>query len=171
MISAEYVQTMAAYNKWQNDSLYGAAETLSEEERRLNRGAHFGSIQETLTHILWGDRNWMSRFARSPKPTQQTFSASVQEVDNWLDLKSSRAEMDTLISTWARELSDVDLKGRLSWNSRSLQTEVSKPLGFLVTHLFNHQTHHRGQVHVMLTAAGAQPADTDLFLLPESYFN
>lgn len=133
MIIAEHAKTMAAYNKWQNGSLYGAAETLSEGERRLNRGAHFGSIHETLNHIMWGDRNWMSRFATSPKPTQQSFAGSVQKVDNWLELKSARAQMDTLILTWARELSDVDLKGKISWNSRSLQTEVPKPLWFLVT--------------------------------------
>ena len=68
MIRAEYARTMAAYNKWQNDSLYGAADTMDDGARKLDRGAFFGSIHGTLNHILWGDRMWMSRFAGSAKP-------------------------------------------------------------------------------------------------------
>ena len=68
MISTAYVQTMAAYNRWQNGSLYAAAGTLSDAERKQERGAFFGSIHGTLNHIVWGDRIWLSRFTPAPPP-------------------------------------------------------------------------------------------------------
>ena len=79
MIRAEYARTMAAYNKWQNDSLYGAADTMEDGARKLDRGAFFGSIHGTLNHILWDDRMWMRRFAGSATPTQPSFAGSVEE--------------------------------------------------------------------------------------------
>ena len=61
--------------------------------------------------------------------------------------------------------------GDLSWFSGALQADVSKPMWMLVSHFFNHQTHHRGQVHAMLTSAGAKPDDTDLFIMPDPYLS
>ncbi len=58
MIGVDYVQRMARYNCWQNENLYGAADRLSDEERRRERGAFFGSIHKTLSHLVWGDRSW-----------------------------------------------------------------------------------------------------------------
>ena len=68
MIDCAYVQRMARYNKWQNANLYGVADALPDDERRRERGAFFGSIHKTLSHLLWGDRMWMSRFTDVPKP-------------------------------------------------------------------------------------------------------
>src|SRR5262245_41939313 len=68
MIDLAYVQCMARYNRWQNDNLYGVADTLSDAERRRDRGAFFGSIHATLNHLLWADRIWMSRLAGTPPP-------------------------------------------------------------------------------------------------------
>ena len=73
MIGTQHAKTMAAYNKWQNTSLYTAAETLDDAARQLDRGSFFNSIHGTLNHILWGDRMWMSRFAGTPKPAQPDF--------------------------------------------------------------------------------------------------
>jgi uncharacterized damage-inducible protein DinB len=169
MIGLAHVRTMAAYNKWQNNSLYLASDTLDDGARRLERGAFFGSIHGTLSHLLWGDRTWMNRFAGTAKPTQSNFMGSVKEVGDWQDLKSTRAEMDQFIIDWALNLSEEVLARDLSWFSNAMQAEFSKPMWVLVTHFFNHQTHHRGQVHAMLTATGAKPDDTDLFIMPEDY--
>ena len=68
MITPDYVRTMADYNRWQNRNLYGAADTLTDPQRKEPRGAFFGSIHATLNHVLWGDQIWMSRFAGTPKP-------------------------------------------------------------------------------------------------------
>ena len=114
---------------------------------------------------------WMSRFAGTPKPVQPNFAASVQEGGAWADLMTARTAMDAEIKNWAAILDNKTLASNLSWFSGALQADVSKPMWFCVTHFFNHQTHHRGQVYAMLTAAGARPDDTDLFIMSESYLD
>lgn len=171
MITKDYAITMAAYNRWQNDSLYGAADRLGDEARREARGAFFGSIHGTLNHVLWGDKIWMHRFAGTPLPRKETIASSVYEFDDWSDLKAARAAHDALIENWAKALDQAWLEGDVSWRSSVVKGMASKPAWFLVVHFFNHQTHHRGQVHAMLTAAGAEPNDTDLFVLPGAKIN
>lgn len=164
MISVEHVRLMARYNDWQNRSLYGAADTLDDAARRLQRGAFFGSIHGTLSHLLWGDHMWMSRFAGTPKPTGNGRDA-VTMFPDWEDLKRQRVAFDATISDWAQRLDPSWLYGVLTWYSGLAKRDVSKPAWMLATHMFNHQTHHRGQVHAMLTAAGAKPDDTDILLM------
>ena len=91
MIDRAYVQRMARYNRWQNENLYGVADRLSAEERGRERGAFFGSIHKTLSHLLWGDQIWMSRFTDVPKP-QAGIPESVSLYPDWDDLKSERAK-------------------------------------------------------------------------------
>jgi uncharacterized damage-inducible protein DinB len=165
MIDAAYVQRMARYNRWQNESLYGAAGTLSDAERRRACGAFFGSIHATLNHVLWGDRIWMSRLAGTAKP-EGGIPQSVSLYEDWNDLKRERAAFDVVIVDWADRLDDASLEGELTWFSGAIKADLRKPRWLLVTHMFNHQTHHRGQVHCMLTQAGSKPGDTDLPLLP-----
>lgn len=165
MITPEWCRTMARYNAWQNASLYAAADTLSEADRRADRGAFFGSIHGTLAHLLWGDSVWMSRFAGWPAPGAG-IPESAHWVADWTDLRARRRATDQGIRAWTEALTQADLAGDLSWQSAVLKGEVRRPRALLLAHMFNHQTHHRGQVHAMLTAAGARPADTDLFLLP-----
>ena len=164
MITPEYVRLMARYNTWQNGSLYQAADTLGDYVRREDRGAFFGSIHGTLSHILWGDRMWMSRFVGTERPTE-TIATSPAMVAEWEALRVARAEFDNVIEDWAATVDPDWLDRDLAWFSGAVNREISKPAPFLVTHFFNHQTHHRGQVHAMLTAAGAKPSDTDLFLI------
>jgi uncharacterized damage-inducible protein DinB len=162
MITVGYVRAMAEYNRWQNDNLYGAADGLGDAARKAPRGAFFGSIHGTLNHLLWADQIWMSRFAGTPRPTVATIPESVGMHEGWDDLKRERAAFDQVILDWARQLDPAWLEGDLVWFSGAVGREVSKPKWLLVTHLFNHQTHHRGQVHCLLTQAGAKPGTTDL---------
>jgi uncharacterized damage-inducible protein DinB len=166
MITPEYVRTMAAYNAWQNGSLYGAAGTLSDEDRRVERGAFFGSIHATLNHLLWGDQIWMSRFAGTPPPRAGTIPESPRQIEDWDALVRERTSFDGVMTEWAGGLSADWLAGDLTWHSQAAGRELSAPRALLVAHMFNHGTHHRGQVHAMLTQAGAKPGDTDLMLLP-----
>lgn len=166
MISPNHAQTMARYNDWQNRSLYAAADGLSDAERKADRGAHFGSIQATLNHLLWGDRMWMSRFS-DVAPPEGGIPTSTDLYDDWAALCTARTEMDAVITDWAGGLTEDWLKADITWFSGAAGREFTMPAWLLLTHLFNHQTHHRGQVHAMLTAAGAKPEDTDLFLMPE----
>ena len=165
MIDSSYVQRLARYNRWQNENLYGVADALSDAERRRERGAFFGSIHGTLSHLLWADRIWMSRFAGTPRPAGG-IPESVSLYSDWGELKRERAAFDGVIVDWADKLDDDTVAGDLTWFSGAIKAEVSRPKWLLLTHMFNHQTHHRGQVHCMLTQAGGKPGDTDLFIMP-----
>ena len=162
MITPAYVRAMAVYNRWQNENLYGAADGLSDEVRKEQRGAFFGSIHGTLNHLLWGDQNWMSRFAGTPKPKVAGIPNSPGMYESWADLKRERAAFDEVIISWTDKLDPAWLEGDLTWYSGAAKRDVTKPKGLLVVHMFNHQTHHRGQVHCMLTQCGARPGDTDM---------
>lgn len=168
MISRAYIQTMADYNRWQNTSLYEAASNLSEGERRADRGAFFGSIHSTLSHLLWGDKIWLNRFGAGGMARKSSIADSIDEGADWPEMVQERRALDQQIIEWAQGVDDTTLDGDLTWYSGAVGREVSKPLGLLITHFFNHQTHHRGQVHAMLTAAGQAPDDTDLPFKPES---
>lgn len=165
MISLQFVRTMARYNRWQNRSLYAAADTLSPEERRKDRGAFFASIEGTLNHLLWGDMMWLHRFAETPKP-KGGIKESATRITDWPALKAERAALDLAIVGWADGLSEEWLADDMRWLSSSGQAH-SESNALLAMHFFNHQTHHRGQVHAMLTAAGTRPEDTDLMLLKD----
>jgi uncharacterized damage-inducible protein DinB len=166
MIDGAHVRLMARYNRWQNENLFGVADRLADEERRRERGAFFGSIQKTLSHLLWADRMWMSRFSDMPRPPGG-LGDSVALYPDWDGLKRDRTPMDASIIDWSNGLDDAWLAGDLTWYSGAAQREFIKPRWELVVHFFNHQTHHRGQVHAMLTQAGGKPGDTDLMLMPE----
>lgn len=164
MILPDHARLMARYNRWQNESLYAAADALGGDARLKDRGAFFRSIHETLAHILWADRIWLSRFGKCEKPACAGHE-TLKLWPEWKRLKAGRQAMDDVIEAWAAGLSEDDLRGNLEWYSGAAGRNMAKPVWLLVTHIFNHQTHHRGQVHAMLTAAGARPDDTDLFLM------
>jgi uncharacterized damage-inducible protein DinB len=166
MINPAYVQRMARYNHWQNENLYRCADKLSHEERQRERGAFFGSVHKTLSHLLWADRIWMSRFAGTPQP-EGGIAGSVSLYPDWDELKRERAAFDGTMIAWADGLDDAWFASDLTYYSGGAKREITASKWLLVTHMFNHQTHHRGQVHCLLTQAGGRPHDTDLPLLAE----
>ena len=161
-----HVATLARYSQWQNRSQVTAADGLTDEERRRDRGAFFKSIHGTLSHILFGDQIWLHRFAAPPAPQAKTIAQSATAIPDWAELKVERDRFDAVIIGWADKLDPQWLEGDLTWRSAAYNRDFTRPKWLLVTHLFNHQTHHRGQVHAMLTAAGARPEDTDLCFMP-----
>jgi uncharacterized damage-inducible protein DinB len=163
MIGVGYVHRMALYNRWQNENLYGTADQLTE--RRRERGAFFGSIQKTLSHLMWADRLWMSRFQGTQRP-QGGIPDSAPLYPDWESLKSQRVDFDAEIMRWAECLSPNWLVGELTYFLQSSAREIRGPGWRFVSHFFNHQTHHLGQVHCKLTQAGVKPQDTDLMMMP-----
>lgn len=164
MITPAYARTMAAYNAEMNKRIYAAAGRLDDAVRRAEGGAFWNSIHGTLNHLLWADRMWMSRFAGWPAPTAK-LKESAGLIDDFAELSLARQEADRGLSDWAAQVDGEWLAMDQRWYSGAAQREITAPRGFLLAHMFNHQTHHRGQVHAMLTRAGADPGDTDLFLL------
>ena len=165
MITPAHAEAMARYNRWQNDNLYSAAGKLSDAERRKERGAFWGTIHGTLNHILCGDKIWMHRLGGFPRPKAKSLAETVLEHETWDELKVERERLDGDILDWASKLDPQWLAEAFTWRSMSAPREFTQPRWLLVTHMFNHQTHHRGQVHCMLTQAGVKPGDTDLCFL------
>lgn len=166
MITPDYALTMARYNAWQNKQLKAIFQAMDQAELWADRGAFFGSIMKTASHLVWGDWIWMSRFDGGSKPDVP----GAQSTDLFANREQwaiARDRMDARIVRWAEGLSSVDLGGSLTWHSGTVDADVSKPLALCVTHMFNHQTHHRGQIHAMLTAAGAKAPVSDLAFMPE----
>lgn len=166
MITPDYARTMARYNAWQNRSLYREAARLDDARRCADRGAFFGSIHNTLAHLLWGDIMWMRRFEDGWEAPDFGPAEGARALD-WYTLVARRRDADARISDWAARLTPDALEGDLSWHSGIENRTLTKPRWMLVTHLFNHQTHHRGQVHAMLTACGMTPDATDLGFMDE----
>jgi len=168
MITPHYVRALSAYNAEMNRRVYSAAARLSDEDRKLDRGAFFGSIHGTLNHLLWADAAWMSRFAGSPMPGEKPEQGNPIFGD-FGEMQARRARIDADIGAWAADLTDAWLAGDLTWYSGMLKREMTGPKTALIIHMFNHQTHHRGQAHALLTAAGEDPGGTDIaFILPPS---
>lgn len=167
MISVEFVRMMTRYNHWQNNSLIAAADGLDDPARRADRGAFFKSIHGTFSHLLWGDRMWMHRFTGSEKPAAGIKDSPLL-FNDWQAFRQARKQTDHAILDWAGQLGVSGLAGDLVWFSGAVQREMRVNKAQVIVHFFNHQTHHRGQIHAMLTAAGAKPDDTDLMLLPAS---
>ena len=167
MIDTGYVRTMARYNLWQNNQIRRVSEAMTLDELLQDRGLFFGSILGTLNHLLWGDRIWMCRFDPSVEKPAGGISDSVNLCTDLAAWSRERAHSDTQITTWAQQLDAAALGGDLAWYSGAAGRDVIRPLSLCVTHMFNHQTHHRGQVHAMLTATGADAPVSDLFLMPE----
>jgi uncharacterized damage-inducible protein DinB len=155
-----YALLMAEYNAWMNERMYAACAPLSDAERKRDRGAFFRSIHATLDHIISGDRIWIARFQGMPLP--QGPSA----IDDFAELRQTRAALDERILAWAREVTPAWLAEPMTWSPVTRSFTQTHPRWVQVAQMYNHQTHHRGQVHAMMTAAGIDMGPTDIPVLP-----
>ena len=155
---------MAQYNRWMNQQFYTLCATITDEERKRDRGAFFKSIHGTLNHILFGDKAWMGRFVNEPltgvKIGQELYS-------NFDDMRVERERMDAWILEWARGVKDDWLQAPFSFTSGIDGKTRTMPTWTLVTQMFNHQTHHRGQLSTLLKQIGIDPGETDIPWIPE----
>ncbi len=161
MITPAYVRMMAAYNAEMNRRTYACAAALSDAQRRADHRAFWGSLHGTLNHVLWADRIWLSRFCDYQKPTQG-IRESAALYDDFDALRAARVETDATIAAWADGLDPAWLEQDLVWFSGGARSELRRPRGMVVVHFFNHQTHHRGQAHALLSGYGKDTGDTDL---------
>ena len=152
----------ARYNKWANDRLYAAAGAVPEADYRADRGAFFGSVHGTLNHLLVADRIWMRRFT-GEGPTYARLDAIVH--DDLATLRQARQAEDDRILRWLDGLDAETLTGNFSYRTIVNPTDVTQPFAPALAHVFNHQTHHRGQVHALLTGIAGPAAAPSLDLI------
>ena len=158
------IRTLYDFNTWANHRVVAMARRLNLREFTKDLGTSYRSVQGTLVHILWGDGQWMSRFDGWQRPATP-IKESDRFIQDWAELCGAREKADAEIARWARNVDEKWLDADLTWFSGAANREVTAPKRLLVAHFFNHQTHHRGQAHGLLTAAGQQTGDTDLFLV------
>ncbi len=164
MITPDYLRLMAQYNQTMNQRLFDAAARLTEPQRREDIGLYWQSLHGTLCHLLWGDRQWMSRFDDwPPNPIENPQSADL--IDDFNELRAAREQADLAIIEFAAKIDPQWLSEDLIWYGGAAKAERRQCKAPLMIHFFNHQTHHRGQVHAALTKHGVDPGDTDLFLV------
>ncbi|WP_316247444.1 hypothetical protein ROLI_023650 [Roseobacter fucihabitans] len=167
MIDPAFVRMMAQYNTWQNNQLKPVLEAMDHDDLIRDRGAFFGSILATANHLLWGDTIWMSRFDPSVEAPAVTGARSTDLHPTITSWSADRFRMDGKIRFWADGLRALDLKGDLTWFSGTMDCNMTTPVASSIVHFFNHQTHHRGQIHAMLTAAGQKAPVSDLLFMPK----
>ena len=173
MLITTHLALMAEYNQWMNVKLYDSSAQLPAPELDRDRGAFFGSILGTLNHIAVTDIIWLQRLSAHPsnhrsldpiraRPTPESLRETLQS--DLASLCALRAELDGIIVRWVHELSEADLDHVLEYrNSKGIAAQ--RRFGPLALHLFNHQTHHRGQATTLLFQAGIDVGATDLLML------
>jgi uncharacterized damage-inducible protein DinB len=139
----------AGYNRWCNERLYAAAAKVPDADYRADRGAFFKSLHGTLNHLLVGDRIWMRRFTGAGE-MPPSLDAILYE--DFAALRAARVSEDVKIVRYIDRLSDADLNGTLRFRTFVRPQTIEQPLAPALDHFFNHQTHHRGQAHAILSA-------------------
>lgn len=158
MSDLPYFRRLARYNGWANRRLFAAAGKLDATAWEAPRSGFFGSLQKTLNHILVADRIWLARFERRDH--------AIRALDQLLHpdfpaLKRAREAEDAGIIGFLDRLPETQLAGELAYANMEGQAK-RLPLGSALAHFFNHQTHHRGQAHAMLSGTTVPPPSLDL---------
>jgi len=156
-----YFRQLAQYNAWANWRVYEACAQLSDAERKAPRPCFFGSIHRTLNHILVGDRLWLSRLTASDSGVT---SLDQELYSDFAELRTARIQEDERLIGVIGRYDEAEMAGSLSY--RSMDGEAKRvPMVHVLGHIFNHQTHHRGQVHALLSGTPAAPPSLDLISL------
>jgi len=155
----QHFTMFAAYNQWANRRVYEAAAALSQDDRERNLGVFFKSLLGTLNHILVADRIWMKRFTGGGEAPATLDTIVHRDFDK---LRKARDVEDQRIVDWIADLTDEALNGRFTYITVTDMRTVSQRLAPALAHFFNHQTHHRGQVHAALTILETPSIELDL---------
>ena len=161
LMSVDQFKQLAAYNKWANSRLYAAVLDLSEPAYRLHIGVFFGSLHGTLNHLLLTDRLWLKRLTGEGDHPNRLDAILYEDR---MELARARIAEDERLITLIEKYDEAALRGLHSYKTTSGMPQ-SQVLGDILMHLFNHQTHHRGQAHACLSIlTGDEPPSLDLLV-------
>jgi uncharacterized damage-inducible protein DinB len=157
-----YFEQLAAYNRWANARLYEAALALDDADYRRNVGVFFKSMHGTLNHLVLTDRIWLKRLTGQGEHPDR-LDAIIYE--DRLRLAGARADEDERILRYVASLDESSIGGLLSYTTTSGKSFEQKRCDILA-HWFNHQTHHRGQAHAILSiCTGQEPPQLDILAM------
>jgi uncharacterized damage-inducible protein DinB len=154
-----HFQNLARYNRVANHRIYEACAQLDDTEYRKPRAGSLGSIHALLNHILLGDRIWMQRFESDGPTTTPPLKTILY--DDFAELRDARLREDERVEKFFASVSAPFWDRPIAYVN-SLGQPYTDPAAASVAHLFNHQTHHRGQVHVMLAQTAVAPPSLDM---------
>jgi len=157
-----HFEMFARYNRWANNRIYDAAAKLPDADYRADKGAFFGSVHRTLNHILVADRIWMYRFT-GEGPTYTKLDTV--PCDDLASLRHEREAEDARIAGFVSGLDEERLGGTFSYRTITKPADITQKFAPALAHFFNHQTHHRGQVHALVTALAGHDAAPSLDLI------
>jgi uncharacterized damage-inducible protein DinB len=166
MTQSAHYRMFGHYNTWANGRLYDAAAKLSDEQYRADRGAFFKSVHGTLNHLLVTDRIWMRRFTGTGDAPNRLDTILFDSFD---ELRTAREAEDRRIADFVDGLDEVRIEGTISYRRVSSPEQFEQQLGPALAHWFNHQTHHRGQVHALLTGLVGSAPELDLLFFQRSW--
>jgi uncharacterized damage-inducible protein DinB len=164
MVDKIQFEMMARYNQWMNRKIYAVCAEVPDDDRTKDMGAFFKSIHATLNHLLYGDKAWMGRFTGNPFLTD---NMGVDLYSDFEELRKEREKMDQQIIEWSQTLTPEWLDSEMTYTSKVDNKSRTMPNWAAVTQLFNHQTHHRGQITTLIKQLGKDPGPTDVPWLPE----
>ena len=159
MTPTAHYRMFGRYNAWANTRLYEAAARLGPERYRADRGAFFKSVHGTLNHLLVTDRIWMQRFTGEGDAPNRLDAILFETFG---ELRDAREAEDRRIVGFVDGLDDGRIAGTVKYRRVSSPAEIEQELGAALAHWFNHQTHHRGQVHALLTGLLGEAPELDL---------
>lgn len=159
-----HFEMLARYNQWMNRKLYAVCADIPDTDRKKDMGAFFKSIHGTLNHLLYGDIVWMKRFTGQ---SIDGISMGDKLYSAFDEMRRAREQMDREIVDWTATLEADWLEKDFEFTSKIDNKPRSMPAWAAVTHLFNHQTHHRGQLTTLIKQLGYEPGVTDIPWLPE----
>jgi uncharacterized damage-inducible protein DinB len=163
MLDRDYAVLMAEYNAHMNARIYELCSGVPDADRKRDRGAFFKSIHGTLSHLLWGDRAWLIRLLGWSEPIGKPSDVLF---DDFEALRAERARYDALLLEWARNLAPDALSKPFEISSVVYKHKRRMPLYLIAVQMFNHQTHHRGQLTTLLSQIGIDPGVTDVPWFP-----
>jgi len=159
MTPTAHYQMFGRYNAWANGRLYDAAAELSSEQYRADRGAFFKSVHGSFNHLLVTDRIWMQRFTGEGDAPDRLDAILFETL---AELRAAREAADRRIVDFVDRLDDIRIAGTIKYRRVSSPEQFEQQLAPALAHWFNHQTHHRGQVHALLTGLAGKAPELDL---------
>jgi uncharacterized damage-inducible protein DinB len=157
-----HFRMFAGYNRWANERLYEAAAGLPEKDYRQARGAFFGSLHGTLNHMVLADRIWMRRFTDTG-PTYTRLDEILY--DDLPSLTAARRDEDERIVAYVDALTEAEVEAPFSYRTIVGPSDITQPRRSALAHFFNHQAHHRGQAHSLVTQIAGNDAMPSLDLI------
>jgi uncharacterized damage-inducible protein DinB len=156
-----YFTTLARYNAWANRRLYAAVGELPGDEIAAPRIGFFPSLLKTLNHLIVTDRIWLTRLTATPDPEVKALDQIL--TTDFADLRAQRVALDARLLGFVEGLPETRF-GEVLVYKTTAGLPFETPIDLVLGHVFNHQTHHRGQAHGMLSGTQVAPPSLDIVL-------